>query len=440
MEPMTRRHFVKRSGKALAGVTAGLTVISRAQSAFAANDEIGVAVMGIHGRGQDHIKAFAGSFGCRVVALCDPDTSLFESRAKAAADKQGTSPKCYADIRECLQDPDVDAVSIATCNHWHSLGTIWACQAGKDVYVEKPASWCVFEGRKMVEAARKYNRIVQVGMQNRSSRDVRNAMARLWAGEIGEVYMSRGLCYKPRGSIGLKSDTESPQQLNFDLWLGPAAKRPFNPNLVHYNWHWFWDFGNGDIGNQGVHEMDKARWGLHKGLPVKVHSSGGRYGYKDQGETPNTQVATFEYEDGKMLVFEVRGLPTNDELGARVGNLYYGADGYMSSGDKWQPRIGYKGDGQPKQGLQLPEVGGNGSGDHFGNFIEAVRARDPKLLNADVEEGHLSAALCHLANISFRLGRTLAFDPKTEKFVNDKEADALLTRKYRPPFVVPEKV
>ncbi|MFQ6133189.1 MAG: Gfo/Idh/MocA family protein [Armatimonadota bacterium] len=440
MDRVSRRGFVKRSGKALAGVTAGLTVISRAKSAFAANDEIGVAVMGIHGRGRSHIDAWAKMDGVRVVALVDPDESLFESRAKQAEDKQGSRPKCYADIRECLRNPDVDAVSIATCNHWHALGTIWACQAGKDVYVEKPASHNVFEGRKMVEAARKYERMVQVGQQNRSSGSVRNAIARLWAGQIGEVHMSRGLCYKTRRSIGFKTEGEPPQNVNFDLWLGPATLRPFHGNLVHYNWHWFWEFGNGDIGNQGVHQMDIARWVLGQGLPVKVSSMGGRYGYEDQGETPNTQVATFQYEDGKMLVFEVRGLPTNDELGAKVGNLAYGANGYMSSGDGWKPRIGYGGDGEPPEDLELPEVGGTGEGGIFGNFINAVRSRRWQDLDCDVEQGHLSAALCHLANIAFRLGRTLTFDPETETFPGDDEANAMLTRDYREPFVVPEEV
>jgi predicted dehydrogenase len=261
-------------------------------------------------------------------------------------------------------------------------------------------------------------------------------VARAWAGEIGELYLSRGLCYKPRGSIDFKPDGDPPPHLHWDLWQGPAARRTFNGNYVHYNWHWFWEYGNGDIGNQGVHEMDVARWFLNKRLPVSVFSTGGRYGYQDQGETPNTQVSTFQFEDGKTLVFEVRGLPTNDELGAKIGNLVYGAEGYMSSGDGFKPHIGYKGEEKSKEGLELPPVGGVG-GDIFRNFIDAVRSRRREDLNCEVEEGALSAQLCHLANISYRLGRSLKFDPQKKEFVDDPAANALLTRpNYAPGFEV----
>jgi predicted dehydrogenase len=330
----------------------------------------------------------------------------------------------------------MDVVSTATPNHWHALVTVWACQAGKDVYVEKPACWSFHEGERMVAVAREQNRIVQVGHQSRSSNTIRNAVARAWAGEIGELYLSRGLCYKPRGSIDFKPDGDPPPHLHWDLWQGPAARRTFNGNYVHYNWHWFWEYGNGDIGNQGVHEMDVARWFLNKRLPVSVFSTGGRYGYQDQGETPNTQVATFQFEDGKTLVFEVRGLPTNDELGAKIGNLVYGAEGYMSSGDGFKPHIGYKGEEKSKEGLELPPVGGVG-GDIFRNFIDAVRSRRREDLNCEVEEGALSAQLCHLANISYRLGRSLKFDPQKKEFVDDPAANALLTRpNYAPGFEV----
>jgi predicted dehydrogenase len=259
-------------------------------------------------------------------------------QARWSSSALGARPKLYTDLRQLLEDKAVDAVSTATPNHWHALLTIWACQAGKDVYVEKPACWSFEEGEKMIEAARKYNRIVQVGHQTRSDPVTRLAVQRAWAGEIGKIYMSRGLCYKPRGPIGFQKDTDPPPWLHWELWQGPATRRPFNPNYVHYNWHWFWNYGNGDIGNQGVHQVDIARWFLNKRYPVKVHSVGGRYGYEDQGETPNTQIATFEYEDGTLLVFEVRGLFTNDEQGAKIGNLVYGSLGYMSSGDGYKPR------------------------------------------------------------------------------------------------------
>jgi len=430
MEKLDRRDFLKRSGQVVAGLTAGLTVLRTTSSAYSQNETIGAAVIGFHGRGQGHIDSFLSLDGVKVVALCDVDESLWDGAAKRVEEKQGQRPKLYADMRDLFEDPDVDVVSTATPNHWHALATIWACQAGKDMYVEKPACWSFQEGEEMIKAAREHRRIVQVGHQSRSSAGIRNAVARAWAGEIGELYMARGLCYKPRGSIGFQADGDPPPHLHWDLWQGPAARRPFNPNFVHYNWHWFWEYGNGDIGNQGVHEMDVARWFLRKRLPVWVSSTGGRYGYEDQGETPNTQVATFQYEDGKILVFEVRGLPTNDEFGAKIGNLVYGAEGYMSSGDGFKPRIGYKGEEKSKEGLELPPVGGAGEGNHFQNFINAVRSRRPEDLNCEVEEGVLSAQLCHLANISYRLGRSLVFDPEKKEFVGDREANALLTRPH----------
>ncbi|MGQ9731246.1 MAG: Gfo/Idh/MocA family protein [Candidatus Zipacnadales bacterium] len=450
MSHITRRDFIHKFTKAVAGASVGLTIIKARKSAFAQNEQIGVAVMGINGRGQSHIDAYCAIDGVRVVALIDPDSRLFESRAKKVVDKQGGDPpKCYTDIREALQDDAIDVVSIATCNHWHALGTVWACQAKRDVYVEKPASWSVWEGRKMVEAAEKYGRIVQVGCQSRSSGQVRNAIARIRAGQIGEVYMARALCYKPRASIGFKEPSDPPAGLDFNLWLGPAPQQPYHANLVHYNWHWFWDFGNGDLGNQGVHQMDIALWGLDKALPVKVFATGGRFGYHDQGETPNTQICTFEYEDGKQLVFEVRGHYTNGEAGVlqnneisevRIGNLFYGSEGWIASSDGYKAHMGHEGKSPTEAPLDLPEVGGSGQGNHFQNFIDAVRSRKPEDLNAPIIVGHYSSALCHLANISYRLGRSLTFDPVKEQFVNDREANKLLKREYRQPFVLPENV
>ena len=442
MKQFSRRDFIHGTGAAAAGAAVGLTIIKSTGSAFAANDRIGIGVAGIHGRGNSHMDAYLGIDGVEVVALCDPDTRMFESKAKKVADKQrGRAPRCYADIREMLADRRVDAISVATCNHWHALATVWGCQARKDVYVEKPASWSVWEGRKMVEAAEKYERIVQVGCQSRSSGNVRNAVARCHAGQIGELYMAKACCYKPRGSIGFKEATPPPDGLDFNIWLGPAPMQPHHGNLVHYNWHWFWDFGNGDLGNQGVHQMDIALWGIQKGLPVKVHSMGGRYAYEDQGETPNTQMCTFEYENGTMLVFEVRGHYVNDDAGVRIGNLFYGSEGWMSSGDGFKAKTGYKGDAMEDKDLgELPEVGGSGEGNHFKNFIDCVRSRKVEEQNAPVLAGHYSSALCHLANISYRLGRSLRFNPEKERFIDDKAADKMLKRQYRDPFVIPEEV
>lgn len=427
MERIDRRTFLAQSGKAFAMTAAGLTLLPARGSKYSQNDTIGVAVIGFNGQGGSHIRNYLEMAGTEVVALCDADERVLARGSAQVQQKMGKAPKLYTDIRQLLEDKNVDVVTTATPNHWHALATIWACQAGKDVYVEKPACWGFHEGEMMVQAARKYNRIVQVGHQTRSDRKTRNAIQRAWAGEIGEVYMVRGLCYKPRLSIGMRDNSAPPSGLHWDLWQGPAPRREFNPSFVHYNWHWFWEYGNGDIGNQGVHQMDVARWFMRKRLPVSVHSTGGRYGYKDQGETPNTQISTFQFEDGKVLVFEVRGLLTNDEQGEKIGNLIYGSTGYMSSGDDYKPRSGPETELSPKD-LNLPTLNGTGDGSHHANFIAAVRSRKLEDLHCEVEEGVLSAQLCHLANVSYRLGRSLKFDPVKKQFVGDKEANTLLRR------------
>jgi predicted dehydrogenase len=432
MEAINRRRFMKQSAKTAATIAAGAGTFNVARLGRTASDEVRVGVTGINGRGKDHIRGFLGVPGVRVVALCDVDSTLYEGAAQPIAEKQGQKPKTFQDIRKMLDDKGIDAISVATCNHWHALATIWGCQAGKDVYCEKPACHNVFEGRQMIAAARKYNRIVQIGSQGRSSEGVQKAVGLVRDGAIGEVYMARALCFKPRASIGIKPDSPVPPGLDYDIWLGPAAKRPFNANYVHYNWHWFWDFGCGDIGNQGVHQMDIARWGMGLELPVKVSSMGGRYGYKDQGETPNTQTASFIFDDGRMVVFEVRGLDTNDEDAVKIGNLFYGSEGWIAlEGFQWYDHFRK---GKKERSPNYKE------GDHFANFVKAVRSRNYRDLNADVREGVLSADMCHLANIAYRLGRTLKFDPKTETFPDDAEATALLTRKYREPYVVPARV
>ncbi len=438
MERIGRREFLAQSGKMVLGTAAGLTFLR--SWAHSPNDTINVAVVGLNGQGWTHIRSFIQQEGARVIALCDVDARVLGQRAAQVEQLQGSRPKLYEDYRQLLEDKEIDAVSIATPNHWHALMTIWACQAGKDVHVEKPVCWSFDEGEKVIQAQRKYNRVVQGGHQFRSDFATRHAVARAHAGEIGEVYMARGLCYKPRGPIGFQQDTTPPPWLNWELWQGPAERRPFNPNYVHYNWHWFWNYGNGDIGNQGVHQLDVARWFLNKGLPVRVHSTGGRYGYEDQGETPNTQIATFEYEDGKLLVFEVRGLFTNDEHGAKIGNLVYGSLGYMSSGDNYTARRTPTEEVPPREGLKLPDPPEDRD-NHYANFLQAVRTRNPNILRCPIEEAVISAQMVHLANISYRLGRSLRFDPATKRFINDREANAMLKRQRMPRgFEIPERV
>jgi len=420
-------------------------LIGAGAAAAAPSNRVNVAVVGLRGRGREHIEIFGALPESRVAAVCDIDQAQTERAVQLVEKVQGARPKTYQDLRKLLEDKDIDAVSIATCNHWHALATIWACQAGKDVYVEKPASHNIFEGRKMVEAARRYGRIVQVGMQSRTTAHKIRAIELLRQGAIGKLYMAKGLCFKRRPSIGRSPDGPVPPGVNYDLWLGPAPMRPFNPNRFHYNWHWFWDTGNGDIGNQGVHEMDICRWGLGKNtLPKTVYSSGGKYVYDDDQETPNTQLATFEYDDC-ALVFEVRGLLTGGESSIYwdgrnfIGNLFFGSEGFMSV-DAWgfQVYLGEKRELAQEMKAAEPRIWDTTP--HVENFLKAVRSRRHTDLTGDILEGHLSAALCHLANISYRTGRKLAFDPTAERFVGDREANALVSRQYRAPYVVQEKV
>jgi predicted dehydrogenase len=326
------------------------------------------------------------------------------------------------------------------------LATIWGCQAGKHVYVEKPVSYNIFEGRKMVEASRKYDRIVQTGTQNRTSPLVRSAMDFLHAGKLGRIYMVKCVVFRPRESLGRKPNTAVPPGVNYDLWVGPAPWRPYNENRFHYNWHWFWDTGNGETGNNGPHYTDVARWALQKyEHPKRIQSMGGYDVFDCDQETPNTQMSMMEYADGSRVQMEVRGLYTNAEDGIRMGLLFYGSEGWMHlGGSEWKTYFGRKNE----PGEQRSDKGDEHTADikltedgaHFWNFIEAVRANKRELQTADILEGHLSAAMCHLSNIAYRTGRQVVFDSSNECFHGDAEASALLRREYRLPYVVPEKV
>ncbi|MBI5833711.1 MAG: Gfo/Idh/MocA family oxidoreductase [Armatimonadetes bacterium] len=434
MSTLDRRDFLRSSGLA----AAGLTILSAAPSSTAQANTVRAAVIGFNGRGQAHIDACLKMKDVVVVALCDVDKRVLERGAAALEKKTGRRPKTYQDLRRLFEDKEIDCIFTATPNHWHALAGIWACQAGKDAYVEKPACWGVAEGQSFIAAVQKYKRIVQIGHDHtRANGGARTAVGRVWDGDLGQVYLSRGLCFKPRKSLGIKPDSAVPDWLDWDVWQGPAKHRAFSERYVHYNWHWFFEYGNGDIGNQGVHQMDQARWFLNRGAPTTVSSAGGRYGYTDDGETPNTQFATFGYPDGVELQFEVRGLPTHQEAKVSIGNLVYGTAGYMSSGDNYTLRTETGVIDRPKD-KKLPAVGGAG-GDNFQNFIDCVRSRKSEDLNCPVSEGVLSAQLCALANIAYRCGRTLTFDPKKMVFPGDEQANALLARHDSPAaFTVPE--
>jgi predicted dehydrogenase len=481
MGSISRRQFLHESALWSAALAALRGVESPLEAAVDkpgdVNSQLRVAVIGLKGRGRDHLGGFAGRNNCIIATVCDCDTAFADNSIKIVEKAQGKAPKFEQDLRRVMEDKSIDIVSIATPNHWHALAAIWALQAGKDVYVEKPVSHNVSEGRRIVEAARKYNKICQTGTQSRTNAGMRQAITYVQSGKLGKVSLARGLCYKLRPSIGkVAGEQELPKTIDYDLWCGPGPKKPLTRKNLHYDWHWTWDFGNGDLGNQGIHEMDKARWGLGKNeLPKSVLSIGGRFGYVDDGETANTQICFFDYGDCH-LIFEVRGLPSKDLQGAKVGNIFYGSDGYLvcpsyDSGVVFSPK-----------GEKIETF--KGGGDHYGNFVASVRSRKHTDLNADIVEGHLSSALCHLGNISYRLGslvpfstkakafgddketlesfrrmqehlhdnkvpidegqyrlgRSLAINQKTEGFVNDKEADALLTREYRKGFEVPAKL
>ncbi len=450
MDKLKRRDFIKTTSSAAA---AG-TLFNVTNYAGAPSDTVRLAVVGLKGRGANHTQSFSALPNVEVAALCDIDDSLFDKHIKQIERAGKTKPAIFKDFRKLLEDKNIDAISIATPNHWHSLMTIWALQAGKDVYVEKPMSHTYWEGKQVVAAAKKYGKVVQHGSQTRSNVAAREAVDKMCKENLlGDVYYTRALCYKWRDTIGKKPDGPVPAGVDYDLWTGPAPKRPFNENRFHYNWHWNWDYGNGDIGNQGIHEIDISRWGLGVTLPTKVSAIGGHFMFDDDQNTPNTMIASFEFDKGgkkAIMVAEVRHWISNNEAGISdapelrmgagggrggntIGNIFYGAKGYLviEGYNKYTTFMGKN---------QEPGPARTGRDNHWANFIDVVRSRKKEDLNAPIEEGHYSCALMHLANIAYRVGRTINFDPKTETIIGDKQAQAMLKRQYRAPFVVPEKV
>lgn len=447
-----RRSFLKTTsiGAAAAAISPVLlqaetikkpTVIP--QRAKGANDRIRVAVLGVNGRGKSHIEEImdiSEKCNVEVAVLCDPDMDILQTRAADFEKKYGRKVVIEQDFRRTYEDKSIDAVTIATPNHWHALQTIWACQAGKDVYVEKPGTHNIYEGKKVIEAAYKYNRIVQHGVQLRSSVAIREAVQHLKDGLIGRVYMSRGLVYRWRPDIGNKGISATPPGLNYDLWCGPAPMRPFTKNLVHYNWHWHWNYGNGDVGNQGIHETDLCMWGLGvESLPERITSMGGKFLWDDCKEVPEVQTSLYHYpKEKKMIQFEVRNWCTNLEDGAGVGNIFYGDKGYLvvKGYGTYESYLGEKREKGPAR-----SEGGELSL-HFQNWLDAIRKRDMSIQNGPVQSAHLASSLAHLGNISYRLSRQLEFDPVAERFIGEgeTEANSMLSRDYRAPYILPEIV
>lgn len=472
---VNRREFLKSgvTGAASLAALSGVSFITRPERVFGANDRVRVAVCGLHGRGMDHVRSYAQLKNVEIAAVCDVDDNVLRKRVAQMEQRGIPRPATYYDVRKLLEDKSIDAVSVATPDHWHSLIGIWACQAGKDAYIEKPCCHNIWEGQQLVLAAQRYRRMVQHGTQIRSATAIREGVQKLHDGMLGETYMARGLCYKWRDTIGNAPVEAIPAGVHYDLWTGPAPVHAFTKNRFHYNWHWLWWYGAGDLGNQGIHQIDLARWGLGLRFPNKVSAIGGHFMFDDDQETPNDVACGFEFDlpNGKrrMITFEVRHWMTNNEAqigtpalgappprpnagprprlgpnsGARdtVGNIFYGANGYMSTGD--EDAQTYKVWLGQDQEAQSSVHAGNDEVAHFGNFVDCVISRKAEDLHAPIEEGYASCVMLHLANASYRLGRTIYFNPDSQEVVGDEEAEVLVRdggRGYRAPFVVPEEV
>ena len=453
----SKRAGVTRRRALITGAVTAATipgVLSKRSMAASRNDVIRVAIIGMGGRAQAHARAILEleqdpDVPVELVGVCDCDSSKLGKAVDGWSERAGRSLRGYDDLRRVLDDPNIDAVSMATPNHWHSLGVIWACDAGKDCYVEKPGSHNIVEGRAMVQAAAKSGRIVQHGTQCRSSPNIREGIEKLHQGIIGDVYFARGIAYKIRGNLGQHAPRPVPAGLNWDAWCGPAAVRPFS-NFNHRRWHWVWDYGNGEIGNQGVHQMDILRWGLKRDShPMQASSVGTNYMqeqvHKSSAETPGVLSTSLKWDDGMMVEFEVRDWYTNAEAGFRdrypfvqkdfpVGAIFLGTEGTMIIPDysSYYTFLGR----EREEGPSASEPGSPISDTpHFKNWLQAIVSQDASKLNAPIKHGHYSSALCHLANIAYRVDRTVAFDPESESIANDEAANALLTRPARPGYV-----
>ncbi len=447
MKSLKRRGFIKRSMVVSAGMAIGAPAYIKGFAQTKPSDIINVAVAGVNDRGgyyggSGHAANYTKIKNSRVVSICDPDENVFPKVIADIEKLGGPKPSTVVDFREMLENKDIDAVSVASPDYWHALHTIWACQAGKDVYVEKPLSYNIVEGRKMVQAARKYNRVVQVGTQHRSNPITQKAIQLLHEGVIGDIYMGRATVYRHRPSIGRVENSPVPEGVHWDLYRGPAPMIPFNRNHFHYNWHWYWDTATGEFGNNGVHGMDRIRMGMKKDVhPTKISCVGGFFAQDSDQNVPNLQVATFEYDDGKIMEMEVRSLFTPSEEGL----LFFGSEGYLQlGGNSFETFLGPKkeaGPGLSSQDLEVNEYRKAGIETHFMNFLDCVRSRRWQDLIADVNEGHMSTSMMLMGNIAYRTGRKLTFDGKTERFINDDDANSYLTRQeYRKPYLLPGEV
>ncbi len=447
---MKRRQFLRKTGAGAAGIGASAPFVTSGMAQNSPNDTIRLGIMGVRNRGWAHMRHFSAIRKVKVTTICDIDERILAQRQDDCQKEFGKKLKTYTDIREMLDDKEIDAITVAAPNHWHALAGIWACQAGKDAYVEKPLSHTVWEGRQLVKAMKKYNRIVQTGSQRRADPTMIEAKNFIQSGELGDIYMAKAVVYRRRGSIGHGKVDPIPDGVHYDLFRGPAPMIPFSENRFHYHWHWFWDTGNGEIGNNGPHPADLFRWIMKRDdHPVQIQSMGGIYIHDTEQETPNTQLAVMKYNDGLELQVEVRNLFSNLDGDVREGLIFYGSKGWIqfNLGLTWTSFLGR--DNEPGPSMTKEQADdkhnmhyqyGRGWEPHFQNFIDCMRSRKAEDLIADAEQGHYAASICHLANIAYRTGRTLQFDSDKEQFVGDREANKYLRRKDRKPYVVPKNV
>lgn len=418
MKSINRREFIKSSAAATA-----LSALSYSR-VMGANNRLGAVVIGVRGRGRSHMSELLEVDGMGLVALCDVDKNVLQEQAS----KLDQPVEQYSDFRLLLENPDIDLITIATPDHWHVPIAAHALLAGKHVYVEKPVSHTIYEGKYLADLAQKTGRVVQHGTQSHSIETFKNAIEYLQSGQLGQIRTAKAINHQLRDPIGIKPDGPVPLGVDYDMWLGPAPLRPFNPNRFHYNWHWFWDYGSGDTGNDGIHQIDVARWGLGVGFPNQVICSGGQLFYEDDHETPDTQLAVFSY-DQAQIIYEMR-LWTDYKLeGHDNGNIFYGDNGSLSMGRKgWS--VTFK-DGSAGPAEEKSED------QHVRNFIDAVRANDPSLVNSNLVDAHISSSMCHMANIAMKLGSVLSFDAGMHQFRDHPTANAMMTKSYRKGYELP---
>ncbi len=424
---LSRRQFLGRSAHNAASMAAGMVALSSTVMAAGSNEKIRLAVIGVRNQGRTLAAQFAEFSDVEVAVLCDVDSNLESLALKAVQDVSGKAPRWETDFRRVLDDRSIDAVVIATPDHWHALMGIMACQAGKDVYLEKPVGHTIEEGQRLLQAARHFDRVMQTGLQQRSSSHFQTAIELVRSGKLGEVRLAKAWMANTRKPIGHRRDESSPPTgVNYDLWLGPAEDRPFNSNRFHYHWHWFWDYGTGELGNWGVHLLDVARWGLGIDLPTSVSASGGKYVFKDDQETPDTMLVTYGYPDHTIL-WEHRLWSNHGLEGRGSGVAFHGEHGTLVV-----DRSGWKVyDSKERLTSDTSDL----LKPHLRDFINSIRTRQRP--NADIEVGNISTTMCHLGNIACRLGREVRFDPATSSFGTDAAANALLTKTYREPWTLP---